>query len=118
MKIPENKIKKHKLSDLMQSFDAKKEQTYDLLDTCAYKNCFFTCNKSLIAEADALLVHDTNDFNFKIERSASQVLIFWTDEANVVDERLDELKFNWTISFRQESEASYCTYGCYEKNKT
>ncbi len=118
MRISKEAIKKHKQLDLLQLADAKNDQIYDLLETCAYKNCFFTCNKSLIAEADALLVHDIrDDFNYKIKPTASQVLIFWNDEANPVDKRLDELNFNWTISFRHESEASYCTYGCYEQNK-
>lgn len=118
MKISENEINKYNQLDLLQTGESTNgNTTYDLLDTCAYKNCFFTCNKSLAADADALLIHDTYGLSNNFNRSASQLLIFWNDEANQVDKRLDQFKFNWTISFKQESEASYCTYGCYAHNK-
>lgn len=105
-------------------------QPYDLLDKCAYKNCFFTCEHSLASHSDALLFHwsdltekvlalnQGDDYEkiytsmFQFERPAKQVWILWDDEANKIDPILDKFKFNWTISYLSSSEASYCSYGC------
>jgi hypothetical protein len=105
---------------------------YNLLDKCAYKNWYFTCEKKFAPISDALLFHLT-DLNrlvakfgypkgdgdartysdlFGFERRPEQVWVLWNDESNVVDSGIDKFKFNWTISFSWESEASYCSYGC------
>lgn len=83
---------------------------------CPYKNCRFTCDKERVNKADAVLFHeaDVNEEILKdkgyikrvagIRNSPSQVFMLWNDEANVVKEALDQIKFNWTISYRLDSE--------------
>ena len=44
-------------------------------------------------------------------RSTKDIWILWIDEANRQLEHLNEYQFNWTISFRQDSEISIGTYG-------
>lgn len=44
-------------------------------------------------------------------RSSNDVWILWIDEANRGIESLNQYKFNWTLSFRQDSEVSIGTYG-------
>ena len=97
------------------------------LDRCDYQNCIFTCDKSLLKNSHAVLFHDYDLFNiwnfltvdywyiFKT-RSSNQIWIYWHDEPNVVDNRLDKFKFNWTISFSTKSEVSRCTYGCFKQH--
>jgi alpha-1,3-fucosyltransferase len=42
----------------------------------------------------------------------------WNDEANSVSNKLDPIRFNWTISYRFDAEVSDCSYGCiFEKKK-
>ncbi len=97
---------------------------FDYLDTCLYKNCMFTCDKSQLNEADALLMHLTDVFSELISvpealdeltktRRPDQTWILWNDEANFVETHFDQLRFNWTLSYKIESEASYGTYGFY-----
>ena len=95
------------------------------MDTCKYKNCQFSCDKSLLGKADALIMHLTDVYaellNNQVAlgvliaaRRAEQPWILWNDEANNVNSRIDSMKFNWTLSYKAESEGSYGTYGCYE----
>lgn len=44
-------------------------------------------------------------------RSNTDIWILWIDEANQQLEHLNRYQFNWTISFRQDSEVSIGTYG-------
>lgn len=44
-------------------------------------------------------------------RSSSDIWILWIDEANRQLEHLNDYRFNWTLSFRQDSEVSIGTYG-------
>jgi hypothetical protein len=44
-------------------------------------------------------------------RSHNDIWILWIDEANRQLKHLNEYKFNWTLSFRQDSEISIGTYG-------
>jgi hypothetical protein len=44
-------------------------------------------------------------------RSSNDIWILWIDEANRQLEHLNKYKFNWTLSFRQDSEISIGTYG-------
>ena len=48
-----------------------------------------------------------------MKRSKSQVWLLWNDEANPVISAMDDFNFNWTISFKTESEASLGAYGYY-----
>ena len=47
----------------------------------------------------------------EIPRNNKQVWILWNDEANTVEKSMDQYKFNWTISYKIESEASIGAYG-------
>ena len=50
--------------------------------------------------------------NIKLEhRSYKDVWILWIDEANSQIEHLNQYQFNWTLSFRQDSEVSIGAYG-------
>ena len=114
-----------------QYFDNNERQSIEniFINECPFKNCAFTCNKNLAKEADAVLFHEAdvneeqlNDNNY-IARVAElhrtmpdQIFLLWNDEANKVKADLDLIKFNWTMSFRLDSEVSDCSYGCfYEK---
>ena len=44
-------------------------------------------------------------------RSYNDIWILWIDEANRQLEHLNKYKFNWTLSFRQDSEVSIGSYG-------
>ena len=93
--------------------ETKTSERYDLLDKCKFKNCFFTCNKTLANQADALIFHDITSLELDFKRENSQIFIYWNDEANRVDKNYDSFNFNWTLSYKYESEASYCAYGCF-----
>jgi hypothetical protein len=81
------------------------------LDECPYKNCEFTCDRSLAYEADALLFHEADLYAESVEdmiflkrtlarhrNRANQVWILWNDEAWRMRRSLNALKFNW-VSF-------------------
>jgi hypothetical protein len=117
MKINSNAFKNYKnLSLFTETNNEPNNEAFDLLENCRFKNCFFTCNKSFADSSDALIFHDTDSLNVSFKREQSQVFIFWNDEANYVSNDLDNLNFNWTISYRYESEVSFCSYGCYKSN--
>jgi hypothetical protein len=44
-------------------------------------------------------------------RSNNDIWILWIDEANRQIEHLNQYQFNWTLSFRQDSEVSIGSYG-------
>jgi hypothetical protein len=117
--------------------DATNAAPFTQLDKCAYKNCLFSCDKSLAKQADAVLFHYTdlknnieakvrnlNNLNevagfmrdyLKFKRESSQVWIFWNDETNPVAQAMDLFKFNYTISYNAMGEVSYGAYGTYGK---
>ncbi|RNA30778.1 alpha-(1-3)-fucosyltransferase C-like [Brachionus plicatilis] len=141
-----NKFCEHKISDeqlhtitdqeLVAKLRSEKSSNSDyfLLNRCRYKNCFFSCDKSLARHSDALMFHERDltsqvkaikghkDYEnvhsklFNFDRDASQVWILWNDEANFFPDALDSFHFNWTISYNSMSEASFCTYGCLTKS--
>ena len=51
----------------------------------------------------------------KSKRKLNQPWILWNDEANSVGTHFDQLNFNWTQSYKIESEASYGAYGYYAR---
>ena len=64
------------------------------LDECPYKNCIFTCNKSMINDASALLFNSFDlkridnrnflkDLKSNIYDRKSQIWILWNDEVNL-----------------------------------
>ena len=100
------------------------------VNECPYKNCRFTCDKRQVPNADALLFHEADitsealldkAYINKVAELHRQILksvfILWNDEANPVQESLDQIMFNWTLSYRNDAEVSDCAYGClYEKS--
>jgi hypothetical protein len=46
-----------------------------------------------------------------LHRSPKDIWILWIDEANRSISHLNQYRFNWTLSFRQDSEVSIGTYG-------
>lgn len=102
------------------------------INECPYTNCKFTCDKQKISEADALLFHESDvneeqyNNNMYINDVAKlhmarpeQLFILWNDEANKVNKELDKIRFNWTLSYRLDSEVSDCAYGCsYKKSSS
>lgn len=93
---------------------------------CPYKNCQFTCDKEQAYTADAVLFSEwdltelikeykTNELNEirNLKREQRQIWILWnTIEAKLKYNDFDAFKFNWTISYRQDSEVSDCASGC------
>jgi hypothetical protein len=96
-------------------------EPYDYLDSCAYNNCFFTCDQSRMSKVDAVLIYEQSidvqlaNFVTNLPRDPSQVWMLWNDEANMVYPVTDRFKFNWTITYNSQSSAGYCAYGCYTK---
>ncbi|CAF1147404.1 unnamed protein product [Didymodactylos carnosus] len=94
---------------------------------CPFNNCIWKCSResTTITQSDASIFH-YSDINperiqtFLEKRSINEIYILWIDEAHKDVHHLDEYKFNWTLSFRQDSEVSIATYGLIiklEKNK-
>ena len=130
LKIKNDQFSSEKLlfKKLMDSADeaasrTNQKATYDILDDCLYKNCFFTCDKIFAKQANALLFHETdlkNELQVKNnlknimpfnDRTSSQIWILWNDEANGVQSNFDRFNFNWTISYKSSSEVSFGAYG-------
>jgi hypothetical protein len=93
---------------------------------CPYKNCQWSCKKSSINDENirrASIFHhvdiNTKEIHEKLKyRSKNDIWILWIDEANRQLEHLNKYKFNWTISFRQDSEISIGTYGLLIRDDT
>lgn len=94
------------------------------LDECPYKNCQFTCDRTEFREASAVLfsefdlrredteiTYEIKNFWQRTNERNGQVWILWNDEPNISDE-MNQFTFNWTMSYRFDSEVSDCSYGC------
>jgi hypothetical protein len=100
------------------------------VDECPYKNCAFTCNKAEFNNSHAILFHES-DIASEINRDSrfikdsirlhasnpEKIFVLYNDEANPVIDLLDDIKFNWTMSYRLDAEVSDCSYGCYYKTE-
>ena len=51
------------------------------------------------------------------KRTSNDIWILWIDEANRDLTSLNSYRFNWTLSFRQDSEISIGTYGLFIRNQ-
>jgi len=71
----------------------------------------------LIKQAPSSSYEDVYNSIFNFPRNKSQTWILWNDEANHVEQQFDDFNMNWTISYLYESEASYASYGTYQKSK-
>ncbi|CAF0922723.1 unnamed protein product [Adineta ricciae] len=86
---------------------------------CPYKNCQWKCkNPSTNHENHrrASIFHhvdiNKDEMHTKLKvRSPYDIWILWIDEANRQLKHLNDYYFNWTLSFRQDSEVSIGTYG-------
>ena len=141
LKIKNGKFSNHAIfKRLLKDNQNKEENTYDLLDECLYKNCFFTCDRSLATNANVLMFHET-DLKYELsskynsnlakikrnlnniapfkDRTSSKIWLLWNDETNSVENNLDLFQFNWTMSYKSNSEISYGAYGIYSyKDRT
>ena len=95
------------------------------LNECPYHNCRFTCDRTSMYDADALIFHETDVYRLDTEETvflkktlghsksrANQVWILWNDEANPVYDTINAYRFNWTMSYRLDAEIYDCSYGC------
>ena len=97
-----NKIFKKNLHSLHAT------NNYNQLDNCKYKNCFFTCDKKYLNEANALIFHDADlyyewtispflyNYLFKT-RKQNQLWIYWNDEPNIVNSIFDKFQFKTNV---------------------
>ncbi|CAF1152878.1 unnamed protein product, partial [Didymodactylos carnosus] len=95
-----------------------KEEQKIFHPACPFTNCLWKCSKEdkTVTQLDALIFHhlDINSEEiqkFLDKRTLNEIYILWIDEAHKNLQHLNEYKFNWTLSFRQDSEISIATYG-------
>ncbi|CAF1412265.1 unnamed protein product [Adineta steineri] len=94
--------------------------------TCPSKNrCKWICDNRKLKEADAIIFH-AYDMQFypdslpqRSDTKPDSIWILWSDEPHtIVDYVLfNSLKFNWTISFKMNSEVSIGSYGLFTKRE-
>jgi hypothetical protein len=86
---------------------------------CPFTNCQWTCKTPTNNNDNIRRAHvfhhvdiDPNEMSNKVRsRTSNDIWILWIDEANRQLEHLNQYRFNWTLSFRQDSEISIGTYG-------
>ncbi|CAF4529359.1 unnamed protein product, partial [Didymodactylos carnosus] len=91
--------------------------------TCPYESsCIWSCNRrEHFSTADAIIFHayDVQYFHESVpdrrEVKKNTVFVLWSDEpATIIDYKLfNKYYFNWTISYKLESEVSVASYGLY-----
>lgn len=116
------------------------------LQSCEYKNCFYTCDKqkNTVDSADALIFHQRDleaEFEFKFNKnlgawlnatdqlpykstndkfkhSPDQVWLLWNDESTPIDPEFNKIShfFNWTMSYKTDAEVYSGSYGFFKKN--
>ena len=95
--------------------------------TCPSKNrCQWSCDNQKLRQADAVIFHayDVQYYHARIpnrtESKPSAIWILWSDEPySMIDYVLfRSYKFNWTISYKLNSEVSIGTYGLFVKRKS
>jgi hypothetical protein len=114
------------------------------IEWCKYRNCEYTCDKTKIKIADALIFHmvdilneytkDSSNFEQwlkntrqlpyksveeKVNNNPEQIWIMWNDESIKIDERLNVISnlFNWTLSYKTDSEVYEGAYGLFKPKK-
>lgn len=115
------------------------------IEKCKYQNCNYTCNKiDFLKQADALIFHqrdleaefkdlfnnnltkwleNTKQLPFKtveekLNNNPKQIWILWNDENTPIDIKFNEISnlFNWTLTFKTDSEIYEGSYGYFIKN--
>jgi hypothetical protein len=86
------------------------------IPTCPFRNCQFTCNSSLVHIADAILILYSGKiyqrlFNLNVSRNSNQIWMLWHDEPHSPSSIFNKFLFNWTITYRLDSEVSIAAYG-------
>ena len=84
--------------------------------TCPFVNCRFTCNPSHIQTADAVLMLYSQlkydrVLNFSSLRNPNQRWLLWHDEPYPPSSVYNKFMFNWTMTYRSDSEVSVGAYG-------
>ena len=118
--------KHHSTSDAKQPLKETKKE-------CQYKNCYFTealnentnnydgilfKKNELKKYIFELLMNNNYDSISSIDipilknRSSNQLWMLWNDNSELVDIYYDYFSFNWTISYRTQSEIFKCVNGC------
>ncbi|CAF1396090.1 unnamed protein product [Rotaria sordida] len=94
--------------------------------TCPSKSqCQWTCDNRKLGQADAIIFHayDIQYYQGRVpnrsETKKNSIWILWSDEPpSMVDYTLfQDYKFNWTISYKLNSEISIGSYGLFSKRK-
>ncbi|CAF0783482.1 unnamed protein product [Adineta ricciae] len=92
--------------------------------SCPSKNrCRWSCDDTKYREADALIFHaydiplSRTSMPTRSETKPNSVWILWSDEPpTIIDySRLKSYQFNWTISYKLNSEISIGSYGLFTK---
>ncbi len=99
-----------------RSFCKKRNSALVYIPTCPFRNCQFTCNASLAHTADAILILYSPKiykrlFNLNVSRNPNQIWLLWQDEPYSPSSIFNKFLFNWTISYRLDSEVSLAAYG-------
>jgi hypothetical protein len=86
------------------------------ISTCPFQNCQFTCNSSLVYKADAVLMlysllNYDQLLHLNVNRNPNQIWLLWHDEPYPPSSTFNNILFNWTISYRLDSEVSVAAYG-------
>ncbi len=92
--------------------------------SCPSKDrCKWTCNTRQLAQADAIIFHaydlqfSYNTIPNRTQTKPNSVWILWSDEPpSIIDYSLFKpYQFNWTISYKLNSEISIGSYGLFSK---
>ena len=83
---------------------------------CPYQNCKFTCDPSLNRTSDALFMLYTRLDHRQLsslfeQRNPNQIWVLWYDEPYSPSSIYNRFFFNWTMSYRLDSEISVSSYG-------
>ena len=99
-----------------RQFCKKQNSASIYISTCPFRNCHFTCNSSLVHRADAILMlyshlNYKRLFDLNVSRNPNQIWLLWHDEPYSPSSIYNKFLFNWTISYRLDSEVSVAAYG-------
>jgi alpha-1,3-fucosyltransferase len=94
--------------------------------SCPSKHqCKWSCNRQLLNEADAIIFHayDIQYYQASIphrsQTKSNAIWILWSDEPpSIINyELFKSYRFNWTMSYKLNSEVSLATYGIFSKRE-
>jgi hypothetical protein len=99
-----------------RQFCKKENNQLIYISTCPFQNCHFTCNSSLVDRADAILMlfshlNYKKVFDLNRNRNPNQIWLLWHDEPYSPSSIYNKFRFNWTISYRLDSEVNIAAYG-------